>query len=169
MKCWYALYCRSKHEETVRQGLAALGIESFLPTVPVTSHWSDRERRGQKPLFPGYVFGRSTSRDLFLAASVRGVVRILGAPWSGPIPIPDEEIAAVRVLLASGLPVSAESFHEFRIGEPVEIAYGPFVGVRGVVSRQAKGTRLVVAISALQMARSVELDCQCLRPLRQAA
>lgn len=167
---WYALYCRPQHEKTVETGLLAEHVGCFYPSYFESSRWSDRRKQVERPLFPGYVFARfaAGSAEEYAARQVRGCLGVLGT-YTGPIPIADSEIAAIQQLLALGVPMHAEPFHEFRAGDTVEIAYGPFVGLRGVIERRKKGTRLIVAITAIRMAQSIELDAESLRAVREAA
>ena len=54
-RCWLAAYTRSGHENQVASQLSCKGVESLLPTYAKLSRWSDRIRRFQAPLFPGYL------------------------------------------------------------------------------------------------------------------
>ena len=53
---WYAVYVRSKHEKSVHDALQAKGIKSSLTMKTVIRYWSDRKKKVEVPLFPGYVF-----------------------------------------------------------------------------------------------------------------
>ena len=55
---WYAISTRSRHEKLVRDRLAGIGIEPFLPLVKRLSEWSDRKVWTESPLFSGYCFAR---------------------------------------------------------------------------------------------------------------
>ena len=160
---WYAIYCRAQHERTVRDGLLELGVESYLPLVSVPSKRADRAKALDKPLFPGYVFALCDTGFVAQAGKLRGAVSVLGTPQDGPVRIPAAQIEAVRTLLVSGLPMQTEPFTAYAQGQKVKIAYGPFTGHTGVISRKKK-TRLIVAIEALNKAYSVEFDAECLRP-----
>ena len=54
-RCWLAAYTRSRHENQVASQLSCKGVESLLPTFAKLSRWSDRIKRSQAPLFPGYL------------------------------------------------------------------------------------------------------------------
>ena len=54
-RCWLAAYTRSRHESQVASQLSSKGVESLLPTYAKLARWSDRIRRSQAPLFPGYL------------------------------------------------------------------------------------------------------------------
>src|SRR5216684_4012562 len=53
---WYALWVKSRYENTVASHLQARGYESFLPLYKCQRRWSDRFKEIELPLFPGYVF-----------------------------------------------------------------------------------------------------------------
>jgi transcription antitermination factor NusG len=73
-----------------------------------------------------------------------------------PEPIPDEEINALKSLMASDLPYDAHPY--LREGMMVEVKRGPLEGVRGILLRKAKRHRLVIAVHLIQQAAAVEID-----------
>lgn len=92
---WYACYTRARHEKRVEHVLRERGIESYLPVVSRIQQWKDRKRRVEFPLFPSYVFGRFTLREMHAVLTTPGVstiVRINGYPT----PIPDRELDNIR-------------------------------------------------------------------------
>ena len=92
---WYALYTRPRHEKAVAEQLARRHVETFLPVREVLSRWKDRRKLVQLPLFPGYVFTRTTlarKRDVVSMDGVVCMVNFHGVPAA----IPDEQIEAVR-------------------------------------------------------------------------
>ena len=101
---WYALLVPHQHEKKVASALRAKGLVEFLPLYRARREWSDRTKEFELPLFPQYVFCRfqlGTHRDVVTTRGVRFIVGTAGKP----IPIPDEEIAALQTIIASGLPV----------------------------------------------------------------
>src|SRR5437763_1498810 len=95
---WYAIATRPRHERTVHQQLVRKNIESFLPTVPRWSRWTDRLKRIDWPLFSGYCFARFVSDDALPILKCAGVVRIIS--FGGrPAPIDDREINNLRLLV----------------------------------------------------------------------
>src|SRR5271166_2572466 len=90
-RCWLAAYTRSRHEGSVADQLAVKGVESLLPTYERFSRWSDRIRRSQAPLFPGYVFVHVSKEDRVPVLQTRGVVNIVSVAGR-PAHLEDEEI-----------------------------------------------------------------------------
>jgi len=151
---WYALRTRSRHEKLVRDRLAAQGTEQLLPTVKRLSQWKDRKKEVEVPLFSGYCFVRFVWQNRLPVLKVPGVVEIVGG-GDRPESIPDEEIEALKILMASTLRYDACPYlHE---GMTVEVTRGPLKGVRGLLVRKGKRHRLVIAVHLIQQAASVEM------------
>ena len=76
------------------------------------------------------------------------------------VPVDDEEIHAVRRVLASGRPLAPWPF--LRIGQNVAIDRGPLAGLRGVVLRDQDSWRVVITVEALDRSIAVEVDREML-------
>ena len=152
---WYALRTRSRHEKRVREQLAALGIEPFLPLAERPRQWKDRRKMVAFPLFPGYCFARFPLSLRVAVLATQGVVQIF---WNqdGPVPVPDAEIEAVRRLVESTLPYDPHPY--LTEGMQVEVIRGPLAGLRGLLLRKGARARLVIGVSLIQQGASVELD-----------
>jgi transcriptional antiterminator NusG len=160
---WFAVWTRSRHEQSVRDQLAMKGIEVYLPTVSRWSRWSDRKKRIDWPLFPGYCFARCVQDLRLPVLNCFGVVNIVS--FSGkPAPIPDEQIGAIRLLIASGL--EYESYPSLREGNVVEVMHGPLAGVIGRLVRKGANMRLVLSVDTISVAVSVEVDSADVRPFQ---
>jgi len=158
---WYALRTRSRHEKLVNEQVAARGLEAFLPLVDRRRRWKDRWKIVSFPLFPGYCFARFPHHDRLAVLTAVGVIQVLGINGNA-IPIPDQEIEAVRLLVTSTLPLDPHPY--LREGMEVEVVRGPLAGVRGILVRKGNHARFVVAIHLIQQAASVELDAADVRP-----
>lgn len=159
---WFAVWTRSRHEQSVRDQLAMKGIEAYLPTVSRWSRWSDRKKRIDWPLFPGYCFARCVPDVRLRVLNCFGVVTIVSFNGA-PAPIPDEQIGAIRQLVASGL--EYENYPALREGNVVEVIDGPLAGVVGRFVRKGANTRLVLSVDTINLAVSVEVDGADVRPL----
>ena len=104
---WYAVHTRARHEKRVADRLQEQGLSAYLPLVKETHRWSDRKKVVEMPLFSCYVFVRMApgGKQRLRVCSTDGVLQIVG-PRGAEIPIPDEQIEAVRLLLAEQLPCS---------------------------------------------------------------
>lgn len=153
---WYAVRVRSRAEKTVQAALQARHIDEFLPTYHQEVRWSDRTKTVERALFPGYLFCRAARKlDLIPVVQLAGVVQILGTAADGPLPIPDEQIDAVRRVCASANAVVPCAYV---VGTPVLIASGPLAGVSGIVRRTKGALQVVVSIEVLGRAVAVEIE-----------
>ncbi|MGH7559302.1 MAG: UpxY family transcription antiterminator [Gemmatimonadota bacterium] len=162
---WYACRTRGRSEKKVRQLLQSLGVESYLPLVERTREWSDRSKQVEFPLFPGYVFARfelTRLQDILHTPGLVEVVRVNGYPT----PVREEELESVRSLLQGTRDAGVEPVsHEYLArGQEVEVVVGPFQGLSGLLVEMRGTTRVVVRLSAIQLAVSVELNPRSIRP-----
>src|SRR5688572_1732548 len=134
-KQWFALCTRARHEKAVRERLCKKGYEEFLPTYICNSQWSDRTKKIETPLFPGYCFARFENCELFDVLQVPGVCYVVGADQ--PESIPGKEIEPLRKLMTSA--VSYNPHQIISEGMLVQIASGPLAGIRGRLMRQDGG------------------------------
>jgi transcription termination/antitermination protein NusG len=162
---WFVLWTHSHSERLVHDQLAGRGFDSFLPTVKIWSRRKGARSAIEAPMFPGYVFLHHAidKRAYVEIAKTRGLVRVLGERWDRLAPVPDDEIGAIRRVVASDLPAFPHPYP--RQGERVQLTGGPLAGVEGVLvgANRQKGL-LVVSIELLQRAVAIEVDCTQVRP-----
>lgn len=159
---WFALRVRSNFERTASIHLKSRGFEDFAPSYEVTRNWSDRVKKVERFLFPGYVFCRLDPSDRLPVLSVPGVVNIVGF-GNGPIAIPDTEMSAVQTMVDSGLVLSPWPY--LQVGQSVLIERGPLAGIEGILESVKGRDRLVVSITLLQRAVATEIDRAWIRPV----
>ena len=159
---WYALYTRPRHEKVVAEQLVKREMEAFLPVREVLSRWKDRRKLVQLPLFPGYVFVRTSLTQKRQVVSTDGVVCMVSFQGT-PAPIPDEEIEAVREICLTKLP--CDPYPYLTEGRWVRVVRGPLAGLSGILVRKKGKHRLVVSIDILQQSVAVEIDADCAVPL----
>ena len=158
---WYAIWTRSRHEQTVRQQLDRKGVEAFLPTITRWSRWKDRRKKIDWPLFPGYCFARFDVRHRLPILKCDGVVSIVGFDGQ-PAAIPDVEIDSIRRLVETDL--QYDPCPLIREGMMVEVKHGPLRGVVGRLVRKGAHARLVLSVDLIGQAVSVEVDAADVRP-----
>lgn len=161
--CWFAVWTRSQYEPRVEQALRRKNVEVFLPCVRQPSRRRDRPRMLERPLFPGYLFPRFVpSRDAYLkVVSTEGVVRILGERWDTLVPVPDEQMEAVRRMVDAGEKVRPVPW--IRTGDRVRIAAGVLAGLEGFVEDWRAGrARFVVSVDLLQRSVGIEMPSELL-------
>jgi transcription antitermination factor NusG len=162
LPAWYALRVWTTHERRIAQLLEMKGYEQFLPLYRVRRRWSDRVKEVDQPLFPGYLFCRFAAEARAGILKTDGVALVVGIGCV-PLPIEEAEILAIRHAVSSGLDVRPHVF--LTAGQHVRIESGPFEGVQGRIVEIRKRHRLVLAISLLQRAISVEIDSAWVSPV----
>jgi transcription termination/antitermination protein NusG len=152
---WFAIQTRSRHEKVVRGQLEMRNVETFLPTMRRVSQWTDRKKEIEVPLFAGYCFAKISLADRLPVLQSQGVVRMVGS-GGRPEPIPDEEIESLRIIINS--PSDYACCPYLREGMIVKVIRGPLQGVKGRLVREARPCRLVLSISLIQRAVTIEID-----------
>jgi transcriptional antiterminator NusG len=154
---WYVLHTRSRFENKVNEGLERKSKEVFLPKVLVRSKRRDRKIMIRVPLFPGYIFVKTDldPADQLDIVKTAGIVRFIGNR-SGPLPVPDEAIESLRVMVSTDLDVTTGT--RLKKGDRVIVVSGPFTGIAGTFSRYRGRGRIVVNIDALGQFAAVEVD-----------
>jgi transcription antitermination factor NusG len=160
---WYALSVKHQHEHAAEIALGWKGFEALAPTYRARRQWSDRSKNLDLPLFSGYVFCRFDFDERIRVLDTPGVVRIVGF-GNGPAPVADEEIAAIKMVVASGLVV--RPWPHLKPGDRVRIEDGPLRGVEGILLKEKESLRLVLSVELLQRSIAVELEPESIVPLR---
>src|SRR5437773_3482922 len=126
-EAWYAIYTRSRHEQSVERWIARYGVQTYLPTRRVWSTRVDRRKMIDTPALPGYLFIRCDLQP-DLRANVKkapGIVAIVTSNGQ-PCRIPDNQIESLRIALGSGRNV--EPITQFEPGQEIRIRSGPLKG-----------------------------------------
>lgn len=152
---WYAAYTCANHEKRVSEQLEHRSVESFLPLYESLRSWKDRRIKLELPLFPGYVFVHLPLRERLRVLEISGVVRLVG--FSGTaVALPDEEIAALRSVLAKRIRV--EPFPYLCVGRRVRVKSGPLKDCTGIAVRLKRGFRLVLSLEQIFQSAIAEVD-----------
>ena len=159
---WYALRVKERHEPSIACSLQNRGYVEFVPLYTCTRKWSDRVRKLELPLFPGYVFCRFDFNDRRPIVTIPGVMGVVGM-GKLPHPVEEHEIATLQAVAKSGLLMQPWPF--LKLGEHVTIQDGPLRNAEGVVVKLGDGPRLVVSVSLLQRSIAVRLERSWIRPM----
>ncbi len=159
---WYALKVRARGEAQIRTALERKSYETLLPTYQETRQYSDRIKKIDAPLFPGYLFCRLDVAHRLPILTTPGVDYILGTNGE-PEPLPEEEIQAIERVLGSG--AVARPWPFLKTGSRVRVERGAFLGVEGILLSERGTDRLILSISMLQRSVSVEIDRSWIRPI----
>jgi transcription antitermination factor NusG len=162
---WYALRVRSGAESKSRDALQLKGLPVFLPTYCEFRHYSDRIKRIERALFPGYLFCRFDVSCRLPVLTARGVESIVGI-GGAPEPVPDAEIEALQTAVSCGAPV--EPWPYLRAGDDVTVEFGSMRGLRGVVVNARGSDFLVLSVNLLERSVAMKIDRAWVRPLQPA-
>jgi transcription antitermination factor NusG len=162
---WYAIAVRSNFERIVALSLRQKDYEIFWPSYLASHRWSDRTKTVECGLFSGYLFCRMDLRQRVPLLNTPGVASIVGVGRCA-VPVPESEIAAIRKVVESGLPVARWPF--LKAGQFVYINRGPLAGVEGLLIAFKNRSRLVVSVEMLQRSVTVEIESDWAEPSKPA-
>jgi transcriptional antiterminator RfaH len=148
-----------RHEKSVALALERQGYEQFLPLYERRYRWVHRNsktvRVARLPLFPTYVFCRFDPERTLPIVKTPGVRSIVSFARS-PVPLAEAEISAIHRITSSGCTVAPHP--PLAVGSYVRIRQGPLTGLGGFLERVKGQCSLVVGVSLLQRAVSVEIE-----------
>jgi transcription elongation factor/antiterminator RfaH len=155
---WYAVQTRARNEKVISERLQEQGLTTFLPLVREIRSWSDRKKKVELPLFSCYVFvklafGNNEAR--MRVYRTNGVFRIVSMGGQA-IPIPEEQIEALRTVVTQQVSFSVHPF--LKIGQRVRIRGGSLDGVEGVLLSRDGDRTLIISVDAIQRSLAVRVE-----------
>jgi len=156
---WFALLTRSNFEQVVFDQIVQKKIAVFLPKTKKISRRKDRKKIIDVPLFPGYLFVKSSfdpACQLFILKT-QGAVRFLGNQ-QGPVPVPDIQIQSLKILTAADRDLITGACSKLTQGDPVMVMEGPMTGARGEFLQYRGRGRIIIKIALLGQFVGVEID-----------
>lgn len=155
---WFALLTRSNFELVVYKSIAKKKIEVFLPRIKKKSKRKDRNLMIETPLFPGYIFVKSTfdSGDQLNILKTIGAVRLLGNQ-AGPVPVPQSQVESLKILTSANMDLITGANIRIKKGEPVMILEGPMAGIKGEFAKYKGKGRVIIKIDVLGQYAGVEV------------
>jgi transcription antitermination factor NusG len=154
---WFALQVRTRSERFCAALLRQKGYIEFVPLVPNIGAHNRAASKGRlyyKVLYPGYIFCKFDPTIHAHLVTTAGVIRIVGNGRT-PLPISDQEIVNIQLIVASGIPTYDWPF--LKVGDQVRIEGGPLRGAEGILIQQRCTQRLIVSIDILGRSTAVEL------------
>jgi len=139
-------------KKSANAALADKQIDTFLPIKKVVSHWKDRKKEIDIPLFPGYLLVNSSLKNRLKILNARSAIRILGINGH-PTPMPNGQIESIKRLLDTSL-----YFAYLTEGTEVIVVKGHLEGMRGkIIERRGEG-RLILTVDLIKRSITVEVD-----------
>jgi len=151
---WYVLCTFARHEKATAARLRSSEIETYLPLYWAIRNWGQRRVSVELPLFPGYVFVKTSIKRKTRILEHPGVIRFVGLSGKAT-PLADEDMEKLRASLSA---CKAEPYPYLGAGKRIRIKTGPLCGVEGTIIRRKGAVRLVVQIDLIQRAILLELD-----------
>jgi len=161
-EAWYALKVRPRLEKQISANLSAKGYELFLPLYKRKTRWSDRLKTLDEPVFPGYVFCQFDVTKRLPILQTPGVRSVVGIGRS-PEPIQNEEIEAIRRVVAAGVNYLPHPY--LTVGDAVRVEHGALIGLVGLVTQVKNEFRLIISVKLLMRSVSVEIDRSWVEPV----
>jgi transcription antitermination factor NusG len=159
---WYAAYTKARHEKKAASYLEMKQVEVFLPLHKTTHWWNGRRAVLHLPLFPGYVFVRTSLQDRIRVLEAPSVLQLVNSKGL-PLPLPDAEVEQLRACLSQGL--NAEPVDYLNTGDLVKIADGPLAGWKGRVIRRDGELRFVLSVDLIMRSVEVKVEASSLERL----
>ena len=166
---WYVVHTYSGYENKVatniekvveNRSLHDLITEVRVPTETVVEIKDEKQREVERKIFPGYVLIKMVMNDdyWYVVRNTRGVTGFVG-PGSKPVPLTEEEVAA--------LGVESKSLQiNFAVADTVKIVDGPLERHIGVVTKiDAEAGKVGVTISMFGRETPAELELGQVEPL----
>jgi transcription antitermination factor NusG len=154
---WYAVYTKHQHEKSASNLLSKKGFEVLLPLYNARRHWKDRAKIVSLPVFPCYLFLRADLDRRLDVLRTPGVFWLVGNEGRA-CPIPESEIEAVRKITQNPLQIEPHPYPSLQDGDFVRIRNGALAGIQGILMHIKNRYRVILSVSVLQKAVSVEVD-----------
>jgi transcriptional antiterminator RfaH len=132
-KKWHVLYSKPRNEKKVVERLSKNGFEVYCPLIKTLRQWSDRKKKVQIPMFPGYIFALTNDGERQQILMDPGLLNYVY--WLGkPAIVRDKEMEAIKSIAHTGEDIHVASVG-FEKGQFVEIPDGPFKGLTGRIDK----------------------------------
>lgn len=163
-KNWYVLRTQSRCEQSAAKALQRFHLETYLPLFWSERQWSDRKKRLQMVLFPGYLFLYGEEKDLRHTYAMPSLVTGFLKLDKKPVTVSEQEIERIRQICTYANVVIESIATPIQVGDEVEVVEGNLKGNRGFVCGE-RGDKLRLHIPALNFFAYISLPVEHLRKL----
>jgi transcriptional antiterminator RfaH len=165
MRRWYVVHSQPNSERRALENLARQGYDAWLPLCRRRRRHARKTETVLRPLFPRYLFleadlGTTPWRPVL---STYGVAGLITGP-SGPVPVPDAVIAALRARAdaAGVVPLEPDALES---GAKVRLSAGPLAELEGVFEARTDAERVAVLLKLMGRAVRVVVPVGDIEPL----
>jgi len=165
MKHWYAIYTKSRQEETAAENLRRQAFEVYLPNIKQARGHGGQRREKIEPLFPRYLFIRLHLGEDNIAPirSTHGVTKLVS--FSGqPVKVPDPLIDALIGLADPNTGLLHPKKDLFEAGSSVSIVDGPLQGLEAIFKVHDGEQRSIILLELLGKTQLIKIDSSHLAP-----
>ncbi len=132
------------------------GFDVYLPLVKTIRQWSDRKKKVEIPLIPGYVFVQVNEKEYYQVVNTPGVVRYVTFEGKAA-PIPEKQILLIKQSIEGNLMIEP-SQEKFEPGEKVKIISGPLNGFEGELLTINRKSNLIIRLDAIGYTLKIEIS-----------
>ena len=166
---WYVAHTYSGYENKVKmnlekiienRNLGHLISEIYIPTETIIESDGGSEKEIESKVFPAYVLIKMvmTDESWHVVRNIRGVTGFVG-PGSKPVPLSDEEVAAIISVEPQVSEVSV-----IALGDMVDIIDGVFSGYTGKLTEVSPdGDEVTVTVSTVGRDMPIKLEKKHIR------
>lgn len=152
-KVWWVARTKPKKEKVLAWYLYSHQIGYFLPLFKKRQPSENRHRYSLLPLYPSYIFFMADLQGRYQALKSNEIVEILEVKDQERL---ISELQNIDMALKANYVPYPCSSHE--VGDEVTISRGPLKGIRGIVVRKDKATRLVLKITSIDLACYINIS-----------
>ncbi len=157
---WYVVRTKPHQETIAEASLLRGGIEAICPRIQERRVIRRRLQRVIGPLFPGYLFARSTLTGLRMIKYARGVRHVVSF-GAGPVVVGQDVMNEIFRRMEGGVVIPSQPL--FARGDLVRVTEGPLQGLEAVFERELPGQqRALLLMRMLAGQVRVELDLRAL-------
>lgn len=161
---WSVAHTLPRQEKALAEALVMSGVPCFLPLISHVRFYGHRKRTVEIPLFASYVFVFGTVEQSRDALRTKRVVQMLAVADQTRL---DNELSQLDRAIAGG--ATLDPYPYLEVGKRVVVVRGPFQGIEGLIDERKSVGRLVLNVSLLGRATSLEIDSSLLEPMDEAA
>jgi transcriptional antiterminator RfaH len=146
---WYLVRTKTGKERWVRDQLASVVPEVFLPMLKAKAPRWGRMAVSIAPLFPCYVFAKFDLQRQYFDVKYMAGVRAIVSAGNDPLAVPSAIVSDIR---SRGIDDVIEIVDKpFGTGERVVVVDGPFRGFEAIFQRYLSGAeRVAILLSAVE-------------------
>lgn len=161
---WYVVHTYSGYENKVASNIEKavenrklhdLIQEVMIPTETVVEVKDNKEREVERKIFPSYVLVKMIMTDdsWYVVRNIRGVTGFVG-PGSKPVPLTEEEVAALGV-------TKKQIEVNYEVGDSIKVISGHldgFIGTVEEIDRDNYSVKVTVSMFGRETSVELELD-----------